>query len=315
MSFFYLIGVYAFLWWFIDNFKSLFQIGWNLFMSSLQLNGNQPLNEKFGTWAVVTGSTDGIGKEYAKQLAQHGVNVVLIARNQSKLIHVSREIESLFPVQTKYVVADFSNGKEIYENIKYALSTIPVGILVNNVGQMYEYPEELGKVSEDVLYNMILTNVTAVTMMTRLLVNDMKLRKKGIIVNVSSGFALHPAPLASVYAATKVYVKNFTMALQYECEPYGIDVQLLSPYFVRTKLHSYSTSLMAGNFFIPDIETYVRSAIFTLGKTNETTGYWPHAIQFALLKMLPVTLRSIMIGFLNKRLRSEYFLQQQQNRF
>lgn len=69
---------------------------------------------------------------------------------------------------------------------------------------MYEYPEEFSKVSEDVLYNMVLTNVTAVTMMTRLLVNDMKLRKKGIIVNVSSGFALHPAPLASVYAASKV---------------------------------------------------------------------------------------------------------------
>ena len=69
---------------------------------------------------------------------------------------------------------------------------------------MYEYPEEFSKVSEDVLYNMILTNVTAVTMMTRLLVNDMKLRKKGVIVNVSSGFALHPAPLAAVYAATKV---------------------------------------------------------------------------------------------------------------
>lgn len=139
MSFFYLIGVYAFLWWFIDNFKSLFQIVWNLFLSSLQLNSNQPLNEKFGIWAgkleefrlivtlfeclyqeihsnwkslsnkssgafplknridcvlisVVTGSTDGIGREYAKQLAQHGVNVVLIARNEAKLIQVSREI-------------------------------------------------------------------------------------------------------------------------------------------------------------------------------------------------------------------------------
>lgn len=184
---------------------------------------------------------------------------------------------------------------------------------------MYEYPEELGKVSEDTLYNMIQTNVTATTMMTRLLVNDMKLRKKGVIVNVSSGFALHPAPLASVYAATKVffilyfiggiflfeenyfhykvfllylfhlkirqsYVKNFTMALQYECKPYGIDVQLLSPYFVRTKLHSYSASVMAGNFFIPDVETYVRSAVFTLGKTDETTGYWPHAIQVSLFR-------------------------------
>lgn len=74
---------------------------------------------------------------------------------------------------------------------------------------MYEYPEELGMVSEDSIYNMILINVTAVTMMTRLLVNDMKQRQKGIIVNVSSAMALQPTPLVSVYAASKVcYIWN-----------------------------------------------------------------------------------------------------------
>lgn len=77
-------------------------------------------------------------------------------------------------------------------------------VLVNNVGQMYEYPEEMAKVPEEVIWSMILTNVGAVTMMTRLLVNDMKQRKKGVIVNVSSGVALQPSPLASVYAASKV---------------------------------------------------------------------------------------------------------------
>lgn len=63
-------------------------------------------------------------------------------------------------------------------------------VLVNNVGQMYEYPEEMAKVPEEVIWSLILTNVGAVTMMTRLLVNDMKQRKKGVIVNVSSGVAL-----------------------------------------------------------------------------------------------------------------------------
>lgn len=75
---------------------------------------------------------------------------------------------------------------------------------MNNVGQMYEYPEELGKVPEDVIWSLVMTNVGAVTMMTRLLVNDMKQRKKGVIVNVSSGTALQPAPYAAVYSASKV---------------------------------------------------------------------------------------------------------------
>lgn len=70
---------------------------------------------------------------------------------------------------------------------------------------MYEYPEELGKVPEEVVWSVMLTNIGAVTMMTRCLVNDMIQRKKGIIVNVSSGAALQPIPLAAVYAASKVY--------------------------------------------------------------------------------------------------------------
>lgn len=76
------------------------------------------------------------------------------------------------------------------------------------------------------------------------------------------------------------------MALQYECKPNGIDVQLLSPFFVRTKLNGYSQKIMTGGLFIPDAETYARSAIFTLGKSDETTGYWPHAIQVKIIWLL-----------------------------
>ncbi|XP_031639671.1 hydroxysteroid dehydrogenase-like protein 1 [Contarinia nasturtii] len=177
---------------------------------------------------------------------------------------------------------------------------------------MFEHPEELGSVPEEVIWSLVLTNVAAATMMTRLIVNDMKQRQKGIIVNVSSGTALQPAPLASVYAASKVYIKSFTMALQYECGPYGVDVQLLSPYFVRTKLNNYSTTVMNGNLFVPDVESYTRSAVFTLGKTSETTGYWSHAIQFAVSKMLPVTARTIIGILLAKRFRNEYHAQRRQ---
>ena len=76
--------------------------------------------------------------------------------------------------------------------------------LVNNVGCMFEHPEELANVPEDVIWSLVLTNVAAATMMTRLVLNDMKQRQKGVIVNVSSGTALQPAPLGSVYAASKV---------------------------------------------------------------------------------------------------------------
>lgn len=65
-----------------------------------------------------------------------------------------------------------------------------VSLLVNNVGTMYEYPEELAKVPEDFIWSLVGVNIGAVTMMTRLLIGDMKQLKKGIIVNVSSGVSL-----------------------------------------------------------------------------------------------------------------------------
>lgn len=69
---------------------------------------------------------------------------------------------------------------------------------------MYEYPEEIGKVSPEKLWNLIMINMASVTMMTRMLVNDMKKRGKGAIVNISSGSELQPLPLAAVYGASKV---------------------------------------------------------------------------------------------------------------
>lgn len=65
-----------------------------------------------------------------------------------------------------------------------------VSLLVNNVGTMHGYPEELAKVPEDNVWSLVAVNIGAVTMMTRLLIGDMKQLKKGIIVNVSSGVAL-----------------------------------------------------------------------------------------------------------------------------
>lgn len=76
--------------------------------------------------------------------------------------------------------------------------------LVNNVGRMYDYPEELGKLKPDFLWNLVNINVSAVTMMTRMLVNDMKKRGRGAIVNLSSGSELQPLPYAAVYGACKV---------------------------------------------------------------------------------------------------------------
>ena len=77
----------------------------------------------------MTGATDGVGKEYAKQLASRGMNIVLISRSMEKLATVSREISTDYGVQTKIIQVDFSADFSIYPRIAKELENLEVGLL------------------------------------------------------------------------------------------------------------------------------------------------------------------------------------------
>jgi 17beta-estradiol 17-dehydrogenase / very-long-chain 3-oxoacyl-CoA reductase len=76
---------------------------------------------------------------------------------------------------------------------------------------MYEFPDNLEKIPDDLIWQIININIGAVTMMSRMVIPQMKKNRRGVIVNVSSGTEAQPLPLMTVYASTKVYVKNFTL--------------------------------------------------------------------------------------------------------
>ncbi|XP_070492605.1 hydroxysteroid dehydrogenase-like protein 1 [Chironomus tepperi] len=308
-----LIGLYALIWWSYENFKSVLQIAKALLSPYFLPNENKSLTEKYGKWAVITGSTDGIGKQYALGLAKQGLNIVLISRTESKLEEVSKEIESMYSVKTKYIAADFGSGKEIYNEIKQKLQLLDIGILVNNVGRMYDFPDDLDNVPEDLLWQIININVGAVTMMSRIVIPQMKVNRRGIIVNISSGSECQPTPLMTVYASTKTYVRNFSLALSKELEEHNVQVQLVTPLFVQTKMNNYSTSVMKGNILMPDVESYTKFAVFTLGKSSQTTGYWSHGLQYGAMRLCPDFIRTIISFNMNRGFRNEYYDQQKLN--
>lgn len=76
------------------------------------------------------------------------------------------------------------------------------------------------------------------------------------------------------------------LALSKELEEHNIQVQLVTPLFVQTKMNNYSTSVMKGNILMPDVESYTKFAVFTLGKSSQTTGYWSHGLQVSNLDLL-----------------------------
>ncbi|XP_052864752.1 inactive hydroxysteroid dehydrogenase-like protein 1 [Anopheles cruzii] len=302
-----LIGAWALVWFLYDNLKSLAQICIALLAPYFAPNEHKSLAERFGKWAVITGSTDGIGKHYAFQLASRGLNVVLVSRSAEKLAAVAHEIESKYSVKTKWIAIDFSSGRHIYDQLRKELESVPVGILVNNVGANIDYPDDLDNVPEDKLWQLININVGAVTMLTRILLPSMKKRGQGAIVNISSGTELQPLPYMAVYAATKAYIRYFTLALQHELEPFGITCQLVSPMFVSTKMNNFSSTIMEGGLFIPNAEMYAKFATFTLGKTKQTTGYWSHGLQVGIMKLAPEFIRIAIGGAMDKQFRKEYF--------
>ncbi|KAL9928666.1 hydroxysteroid dehydrogenase-like protein 1 [Glossina fuscipes fuscipes] len=298
-----LIGVLAIICFLYNNFKSLFSILKAVLQPYFRPQLPHNLADKFGKWAVITGGSDGIGKGYAKELAKRGLNVVIISRTKEKLIATANEIENLYKTEVKWIVADFSKGKEVYEHLKQELLGIPIGILVNNVGCAY-CPDELCTQSEDLLWNIINVNVGAITLMSRIVIPQMKKQGKGAIVNMASCAELQPLPLWAVYGATKRYVRSLSLAMERELCAHNISVQCVTPGFVSTKIIQCPENC-SGKMFATPMETYTRSAVFTLGKTQETTGYWTHAIMFFVAKLFPECWRMRAFHFFSDYIRKE----------
>ncbi|KAM8945947.1 inactive hydroxysteroid dehydrogenase-like protein 1 [Pelodytes ibericus] len=241
------------------------------------------LVQRYGEWAVVTGATEGIGKAYAEELARNGFNVILVSHNREKLELLRGTIARTYGVKTSSLEVDFTKGQEVYRPIKEALQHVNVGILVNNAGLSYDYPQCITEVPEDKIWNIINVNIAAATMMVHIVVPGMVQRKKGAIVNVSSGSCYQSPPYLTIYSASKIYLDGFSRELQSELSPMGIFVQSLMPLCVA----SSSKVIRRLPILMPDPQTYARHAISTLGVSNRTTGYWAHSIQLLAARWVP----------------------------
>lgn len=163
--------------------------------------------KSYGSWAMITGATDGIGKAFATQLADKGLNLILVGRNSNKLETVSKEIQLRFPsTLIKSVVFDFSGDVLAgVVGVEEAVKGLDIGILINNVGITYPAARYFHEVEEKVWLNIVRVNLEGTTRVTRAVLPRMLQRKRGAIVNIGSGAAIvvPSHPLYTIYAATK----------------------------------------------------------------------------------------------------------------
>ncbi len=178
--------------------------------------------------ALITGASSGIGLELAKIHASKGDNVVLIARNISKLDELKSELEEQYNISVHTIGKDLSlhnSAQQVYDET--TRQNIQIDYLVNNAGfgdygNFYE-------TSLDKELQMINLNIIALTQLCKLYLKDMIKRGSGKIMNVASTAAFQPGPGMAVYFATKAYVLHFSEAIGNEVGDKGVTVTALCP--------------------------------------------------------------------------------------
>ncbi|NXN31102.1 DHB12 reductase, partial [Nycticryphes semicollaris] len=212
-------------------------------------------------------------------------------------------LEENYKVETKIIVADFGDREDIYSRIKAGLEGLEIGVLVNNVGISYVYPEYFLDVPDldNIIEKMININIMAVCKVSSPM-SSLPFRSKGVILNISSAAGMYPTPLLTLYSATKAFVDYFSRGLHAEYKSKGIIVQSVLPYYVATKM----SKIRKPTFDKPSPETYVRAALGTVGLQSQTNGCLPHALIGWIFSLLPTPTAINLLMKTNKQIRARY---------
>ena len=184
--------------------------------------------------ALITGAGKGIGKAVAIALAKEGVNVILMARTQSDLDEVAKELNAL-GVKSMTVTADVADITSVNTAVEKALAEFKtIDILVNNAGIA-----AFGKFLElepSTWENIIKVNLMGTYYVTRAVLPNMIERQMGDIINISSTAGLNGNAMTSAYSASKFAVLGLTDSLMQEVRKHNIRVTALTPSTVATNM-------------------------------------------------------------------------------
>jgi len=187
-----------------------------------------------GKTAIVCGSTQGIGKAVAIELANSGAAVTLLARNEKSLKQVLSELNASKNQTHQYVCADFANPEELKSKIEeYVKSNPSVHILVNNTGGPPPGPifdAELNMFAEGFSKHIICNQI-----LVQALVPGMKTEKYGRIINIISTSVKQPIPGLGVSNTIRGAVASWAKTLAGELAPFGITVNNVLPGYTYTQ--------------------------------------------------------------------------------
>ena len=237
--------------------------------------------DRYGPWALITGASAGIGAEFARQLAEMGCNLVLVARRRERLEEMARRLEQLYRIQTVSVTVDLSE-RDFLPIVLRATESIEIGLLINNAG--FGVAGNFMKHDLDRELALLDVNCRALLILTHQFGQSMAQRRRGGIILVSSVSAYIATPYEANYAASKVYELFLAEALRYELAVDGVDVLALCPGSTDTEFHEISGSKPVAAMAV---EPVVRLALSQLGHAPVAIPGWHNRLLVRALKLTP----------------------------
>ena len=192
-----------------------------------------------GKNVLITGASSGIGLAMAKDFANRGANLILTARSEDKLMQLAEDLSDK-NIKTHVFIEDISlpnSAQKLFNQVNAA--ELEVDVLVNNAG--YGRWGNFDECPMEDYENMVHLNVTSLTELSYLFIDQMAKRGSGGIINVASTAAFFPIPYSAVYAATKAYVLSLSEALNFEYSKKGIHVMAVCPGATESKFINVAT--------------------------------------------------------------------------
>lgn len=226
-----------------------------------------------GKWIVITGASDGIGKELAIGLAKRKMKIVLLGRNKQKLDVVCQQVKA-DAADCRVIVADLMNAPpdDIFDGYD-------IGMLINNAGcctpAAYAFEHDVQPILN--------VNMCAPLLITPRVLKKMSENRFGYVLNIGSQFSELPAPFYAAYAASKAMIKAWSVALHYEMKPFGVHVECIVPGMVCTKMTAMKTPTLAA----PSASAFAECVLSTCGSCKVNMPYIPHLVSWLVASFIP----------------------------
>lgn len=241
-------------------------------------------------FAVVTGASQGLGKEFVLELARRGINVIMVSLPNQNLSKFSSEISEKFGVKSQFFETDFTVKQNVLELSDWINSRFNISILINNAGT--GGTKKFIDTNVNYINNIMQINVVATAILTHQLLPNLMSQTQSYILNVSSMAAFSPIGYKTVYPASKSFIHSFSRGLNEELKDTNVFVSVVNPGAMKTNIEIISRiekQGFLGKLTLLDPEKVAKYCIQQLYKKDSVIMVNP--MSWAMLSIIPIVIK------------------------